>query len=189
MFFAVALSMGHLTTRLRTREIAERRRQMETDALLRVTQSAALAAETDKGFAEALRIINSVIGADTALGRARAGSLVAWHCPSREHLAASGSGIRRRRLGLCEQTGRRPLHRHAARNRQPPGFRCRRPPRSWACWACGSRVRTTRWISSGGRRSRRLPCNSRWCWKRSTSSTRWPRPNCSTNPSGSGAIC
>jgi len=67
MFFAVALSMGHLTTRLRTREIAERRRQLETDALLRVTQSAALAAEKDKGFAEALRIINSVIAADTAM--------------------------------------------------------------------------------------------------------------------------
>jgi two-component system, OmpR family, sensor histidine kinase KdpD len=67
MFFAVALSMGHLTTRLRTREIAERRRQMETDALLRVTQSAALATKTERGLAEALGIINSVIGADTAL--------------------------------------------------------------------------------------------------------------------------
>jgi two-component system sensor histidine kinase KdpD len=67
MFFAVALSMGHLTTRLRTREIAERRRQMETDALLRVTQSAALTPETDQGLAEALKIINSVIEADTAL--------------------------------------------------------------------------------------------------------------------------
>ncbi|GAA5119170.1 sensor histidine kinase KdpD [Luteolibacter yonseiensis] len=67
MFFAVAVSMGHLTTRLRTREIAERRRQMETDALLRVTQSAALAPEMEKGLAEALAVINSVIGADTAL--------------------------------------------------------------------------------------------------------------------------
>lgn len=67
MFFAVALSMGHLTTRLRTREIAERRRQLETDALLRVTQSAALAPETEKGLAEALAIINSVINADSAL--------------------------------------------------------------------------------------------------------------------------
>ena len=67
LFFAVALSMGHLTTRLRIREIAERRRQLETDALLRVTQSAALAAEKDKGFAEALRIINSVIAGDTAM--------------------------------------------------------------------------------------------------------------------------
>ncbi len=67
MFFAVALSMGQLTTRLRTREIAERRRQIETDALLRVTQSAALAPEMEKGLADALAIINSVIDADTAL--------------------------------------------------------------------------------------------------------------------------
>ena len=67
MFFAVALSMGHLTTRLRTREIAERRRQTETDALLRVTQSAALAPEMGRGLAEALKIINSVVDADTAL--------------------------------------------------------------------------------------------------------------------------
>jgi two-component system, OmpR family, sensor histidine kinase KdpD len=67
MFFAVALCMGHLTTRLRTREIAERRRQIETDALLRVTHSAALAPEMGKGLAEALKIINSVIDADTAL--------------------------------------------------------------------------------------------------------------------------
>lgn len=67
MFFAVALSMGHLTTRLRVREVAERRRQMATDALLRVTQSAALAPEMEKGLAEALKIIDSVIGADTAL--------------------------------------------------------------------------------------------------------------------------
>jgi two-component system sensor histidine kinase KdpD len=67
MFFAVALSMGHLTSRLRTREIAERRRQIETDALLRVTQSAALAPQMEKGLSDALKIINSVIGADTAL--------------------------------------------------------------------------------------------------------------------------
>ena len=67
MFFAVALCMGHLTTRLRIREIAERRRQMETDALLRVTQSAALAPDIGKGLSEALKIINSVVDADTAL--------------------------------------------------------------------------------------------------------------------------
>jgi len=67
MFFAVALSMGHLTTRLRTREIAEHRRQTQTAALLRVTQSAALVPEIERGLAEALATINSVIGADTAL--------------------------------------------------------------------------------------------------------------------------
>lgn len=67
MFFIVALSMGSLTSRLRMREIAERRRLRQTDALLRVTQSAALAAETGKGLAEALRTIDELLGASTAL--------------------------------------------------------------------------------------------------------------------------
>ncbi|MDZ4401845.1 sensor histidine kinase KdpD [Prosthecobacter sp.] len=67
MFFIVAISMGSLTSRLRMREIAERRRLRQTDALLRVTQSAALAAEPEKGLAEALRTINELLNADTAL--------------------------------------------------------------------------------------------------------------------------
>jgi two-component system sensor histidine kinase KdpD len=67
MFFVVALSMGHLTTRLRQRELAERRRQRQTAALLRVTQSAALSAEPEKGLVAALRVINELLDAETAL--------------------------------------------------------------------------------------------------------------------------
>lgn len=67
LFFIVALSMGSLTSRLRRREIAERRRLRQTDALLRVTQSAALAAEPEKGLADALRTINELLKARTAL--------------------------------------------------------------------------------------------------------------------------
>ncbi len=67
LFFIVALSMGSLTSRLRMREAAERRRARQTDALLRVTQSAALAAEPQKGLAEALRIINDLLHASTSL--------------------------------------------------------------------------------------------------------------------------
>jgi len=67
MFFIVALGMGHLTTQLRRREKAERRRQIETDALLRVTQNAALAPEMEKGLARALRTIDSVLEGETAL--------------------------------------------------------------------------------------------------------------------------
>lgn len=67
MFFIVAISMGHLTSRLRMREAAERRRARQTDALLRVTQSAALSAEPEKGLAEALRTINELLHAQTAL--------------------------------------------------------------------------------------------------------------------------
>lgn len=67
MFFIVALSMGSLTGRLRLREAAERRRARQTSALLSVTQSAALAAEPQKGLAEALRTINELLHASTAL--------------------------------------------------------------------------------------------------------------------------
>lgn len=67
MFFIVALSMGNLTTRLRQREKVERQRQRQTAALLRVTQSAALSAEPEKGQAEALRTISELLHAGTAL--------------------------------------------------------------------------------------------------------------------------
>jgi two-component system, OmpR family, sensor histidine kinase KdpD len=67
LFFIVAISMGSLTNRLRDREAAERRRARLTDALLRVTQSAALAAETHKGLAEALHTVNELLHAHTAL--------------------------------------------------------------------------------------------------------------------------
>ncbi len=67
MFFIVALSMGHLTTRLRQRELAERRRQRQTAALLSVTQSAALSAEPDHGLKDAIEIINELLQAESAL--------------------------------------------------------------------------------------------------------------------------
>lgn len=67
MFFLVAISMGSLTSRLRLREQAERQRQRQTAALLRLTQSAALAAEPEKGLTDALRTINELLHANTAL--------------------------------------------------------------------------------------------------------------------------
>lgn len=67
MFFVVALAMGQLTTRLRMREVAERQRQRHTDALLRVTQQAALSPEAGKGLESALRVIESILGGQVAL--------------------------------------------------------------------------------------------------------------------------
>jgi two-component system, OmpR family, sensor histidine kinase KdpD len=67
MFFVVALAMGQLTARLKMRERAERERQMHTDALLRVTQQAALHPEPGKGLEAALRIIESILGGQIAL--------------------------------------------------------------------------------------------------------------------------
>lgn len=67
LFFIVAFSMGHLTSRLWQREIAERRRQRQTAALLRVTQSAALSAESAKGLQEALRVISDLLHGEVIL--------------------------------------------------------------------------------------------------------------------------
>ena len=67
MFFVIALAMGHLTTRIRMREKVERQRQRHTDALLRVTQQAALSPETGKGFESALRVIESILGGKVSL--------------------------------------------------------------------------------------------------------------------------
>ena len=67
MFFFVALAMGHLTSRLRLREAAEYRRLRLTNALLSVTQSAALSPNFDKGLADALGTIHDLFDADTAL--------------------------------------------------------------------------------------------------------------------------
>jgi two-component system sensor histidine kinase KdpD len=67
MFFIVALSMGHLTSRLRQREEAERRRLRQTSALLRVTQNAALTVETQAGLKAALNTIDELLGSQTAL--------------------------------------------------------------------------------------------------------------------------
>lgn len=67
MFFVVALAMGQLTARLKMRERAERERQRHTDALLRVTQQAALHPEAGKGLEAALRIIESILGGKVAL--------------------------------------------------------------------------------------------------------------------------
>lgn len=112
LFFAVALCMGQLTTRLRTRERSERRRQTETDALLRVTHSAALIPEVGKGLAEALLIINAVIEADTTLiVRAPDHSLAdaphpasTWQPPAGESAAAAWAFANRQAAGRFTDT-------------------------------------------------------------------------------------
>lgn len=67
MFFMVALSMGHLTSRLREREVSLGRRQREAEALLRVVQNAALSPGLDDGFDSAVSAMKVVIGADIAV--------------------------------------------------------------------------------------------------------------------------
>jgi len=76
MFFIVAISMGSLDRAdCGSASSAERARQGQTSALLRVTQSAALAAEPEKGLAEALRTIDELLVRRHGTDRARAGPL------------------------------------------------------------------------------------------------------------------
>jgi two-component system sensor histidine kinase KdpD len=67
MFFVVALSMGHLTSRLRRNEIAERHRERRTAALFELAYQAAFADDLDTGLRAAVHLIESSFGAKAAL--------------------------------------------------------------------------------------------------------------------------
>ncbi|RFC49486.1 MAG: two-component system, OmpR family, sensor histidine kinase KdpD [Verrucomicrobia bacterium] len=67
MFFLATAIAGNLTSHLSVRETGERRHLRQTEALLRVTQSAALTAGPIDGLSEALRTINELLRAHTAL--------------------------------------------------------------------------------------------------------------------------
>jgi two-component system, OmpR family, sensor histidine kinase KdpD len=67
MFFVVAVAMGHLTTRLRRSELAERRRERRTAALYELAHQAAFATDLETGLRAAISLIESVFGAPAAL--------------------------------------------------------------------------------------------------------------------------
>jgi two-component system sensor histidine kinase KdpD len=67
MFFVVALSMGHLTTRLRRSEITERQRERRTAALYELAHQAAFATDLDTGLRAAVNLIESSFAAKAAL--------------------------------------------------------------------------------------------------------------------------
>jgi two-component system sensor histidine kinase KdpD len=67
MLFIVGLAMGHLTSRLRQSEIAERRRERRTAALYDLAHQAALAPDLDTGLRAAVKLIESIFGAHAAL--------------------------------------------------------------------------------------------------------------------------
>ena len=50
MFFVVAMAMGHLTSRLRLSEIAERSRERRTAALYELAHQAAFATDLETGL-------------------------------------------------------------------------------------------------------------------------------------------
>jgi len=63
----VGVAMGHLTSRLRQSEIAERRRERRTAALYDLAHQAALAPDLDTGLRAAVKLIESLFGAQPAL--------------------------------------------------------------------------------------------------------------------------
>jgi two-component system sensor histidine kinase KdpD len=67
MFFVVALAMGHLTSRLRRSEIAERQRERRTAALYELAHQAAFTTELDIGLRAAVNLIESIFAAKAAL--------------------------------------------------------------------------------------------------------------------------
>src|SRR5688572_24379077 len=67
VFFVVALSMGHLTSRLRRNEIAERQRERRTAALYELARQAAFADDLDNGLRAAVHLVESSFAAKAAL--------------------------------------------------------------------------------------------------------------------------
>ena len=67
MFFIVAVAMGHLTSRLRRSELAERRRERRTAALYELAHQAAFASDLDTGLSAAVSLVESIFGTPVAL--------------------------------------------------------------------------------------------------------------------------
>lgn len=67
MFFIVAIAMGSLTSRLRLKEMVERKREQRMEALYEMAQQAALAPDLDTGLQAALRLIESLLNVECAL--------------------------------------------------------------------------------------------------------------------------
>ena len=67
MFFVVAMAMGHLTSRLRLSEMAERRRQGRTAALYELVQQAGLATDLDRGLRAAIALTETIFGVRASL--------------------------------------------------------------------------------------------------------------------------
>jgi two-component system, OmpR family, sensor histidine kinase KdpD len=66
-FFVVALVMGHLTSRVRRSEIAERQRERRTAALYELAHQAAFATDLDTGLRAAVNLIESIFAGKAAL--------------------------------------------------------------------------------------------------------------------------
>src|SRR6266481_2042804 len=67
MFFIVAMAMGHLTSQLRSSEMAERRRQRRTATLYELVHQAGLAPDLDAGLRAAISLTETLLGVRASL--------------------------------------------------------------------------------------------------------------------------
>ena len=67
MYFIVALVMGHVTNQMRVREAAERRRERRASALNRLLESVTASTSLADGLARAVREVDALFGAHTAI--------------------------------------------------------------------------------------------------------------------------
>lgn len=67
VFFVVALAMGHLTSQLRSSEVAERRQKQRTAALYELVRQAGLAHELDSGLRAAISLTETLFNVRAAL--------------------------------------------------------------------------------------------------------------------------
>jgi len=67
MFFVVALAIGQLTAKIKTKEITEQKRERRTAALYELAKQAALAPELDAGLAAGARLIQNLLNSRIAI--------------------------------------------------------------------------------------------------------------------------
>src|SRR5262249_60310600 len=67
MFFIVAMALGHLTSQLRSSEMAERGRQRRTAALYELVHQAGLAPDLDAGIRAAISLTETLFGVRASL--------------------------------------------------------------------------------------------------------------------------
>jgi two-component system sensor histidine kinase KdpD len=89
MYFVVALVIGHFTNELHTREVAERRRERRTTALNRLLQSVTASASLADGLARAVKEVDALFGARTAIILEGAAHGVSTFQPDEKELAVA----------------------------------------------------------------------------------------------------
>ena len=106
-FFAVAMAMGHLTSRLRLKEVAERNRERRTAALYELVRQAGLAPDLERGLSAAIGLIETLFGVRATLLLRRPGDALAeepfstssFSLDAKEHRAAEWAFSHRRPAG------------------------------------------------------------------------------------------